>query len=387
MQTSLQRSLDKVTLLPFKWLLNQFLHVFLILKTRKNIASDEIKTVAIFKYKGLGSIIQSTVILQNIRKTYPQAKLIYVSTKQNQGLLSQIKIIDETLLLDDSHIWSLLRRIVPFLFLLRSKKIDLAFDLELYSNFSSLILGLSGARHRLGFYYSGKKPSQGIYTQIQFFNQNTDVTKVYNDLFAQTSHNPDIKSLYPFALNQADIQNTLTQYGLQQGCYICVNVNASDLRIERRWPSTYFVAFINQFMQEYPHFSIVLIGTKQEHAYTTSVQNQTDAPEKLLVLAGKTSIPSLLHILKGSKLLLTNDTGPMHMSAALKTPCVALFGPCHPVQYQSQIVGEILYQQMPCSPCVHLSVTPPCKGDNQCMKQINPNTVFAAVERVLKIAY
>jgi ADP-heptose:LPS heptosyltransferase len=387
MQTSLQRSLDKVILLPFKWLLNQILRVFVILRPPRNIASSDIKTVAVFKYKGLGSIIQSTVVLQNIRKTYPQAKLIYVSTKQNHGLLSQIKIIDETLLLDDNDVWSLLRRIVPFLFLLRNKKIDLAFDLELYSNFSSLILGLSRARQRLGFYHNGTKPTQGIYTQIQFFDQHTDITTVYNNLFAKTSHNPDVKSLYPFALNQVDIQNTLTQHGLQVGSYICVNVNASDLRIERRWPSTYFVAFINQFIQQYPNYSIVLIGTKQEHTYTSSVQNQTDAPEKLLVLAGKTSITSLLHILKGSKLLLTNDTGPMHMAAALKTPCVALFGPCHPVQYQSQIVGEILYQRMPCSPCVHLSVTPPCKGDNQCMKQISPNSVFSAVERVMTTVY
>lgn len=140
-------------------------------------------------------------------------------------------------------------------------------------------------------------------------------------------------------------------------------------------------------MLQYPEYGIVLIGTQQEREYTESIQLLTDSPNKIQVLAGKTNITALMHLLKGSKLLLTNDTGPMHMAAALKTPCVALFGPCHPVQYQSQIVGEILYQQMPCSPCVHLSVTPPCKGDNQCMKQINPNTVFGAVERVLKMEY
>lgn len=387
MQTSLQRSLDKLFLWPIKWLINNTLRLSMKLSSEKNVAKDNIKTIAVFKYKGLGSIIQSTVLLQNIRANYPQAHLLYVSTKQNKGILSQIKTIDETILLDDGSLWNLIRNMPRFILMLRKKNITLGFDLELYANFSSIIFGLSRSRHRLGFYHKGQTPKKGIYTQVHFFDQQASVTNEYNKLFAYTNHTPHIQSLYAFNLELNDLQQTLASYKLDFHNYICVNVNASDLRIERRWPSTYYVELINKLMLQYPEYGIVLIGTQQEREYTESIQLLTDSPNKIQVLAGKTNITALMHLLKGSKLLLTNDTGPMHMAAALKTPCVALFGPCHPVQYQSQIVGEILYQQMPCSPCVHLSVTPPCKGDNQCMKQINPNTVFGAVERVLKMEY
>jgi ADP-heptose:LPS heptosyltransferase len=95
----------------------------------------------------------------------------------------------------------------------------------------------------------------------------------------------------------------------------------------------------------------------------------------------------LLDLIKNVKLMITNDTGPMHMAFAIGTPTVSLFGPCSPQQYGSQSLGiknnASFYKKLYCSPCVHDFIVPPCKGDNQCMKKIMVNEVFLQVKKII----
>ena len=98
----------------------------------------------------------------------------------------------------------------------------------------------------------------------------------------------------------------------------------------------------------------------------------------IINLSGKTNLHELVETLRTADLLITNDTGPMHVANSLNTNVLALFGPCSPKQYGLGKNIKTIYKNVYCSPCVHEFVVPPCKGDNQCMKLISVDEVFEA---------
>jgi ADP-heptose:LPS heptosyltransferase len=95
-------------------------------------------------------------------------------------------------------------------------------------------------------------------------------------------------------------------------------------------------------------------------------------------------LPELITLIAGADLLITNDTGPMHLAFALKVPTVSLFGPCSPQQYGGTAKTISVYKNVYCSPCVHDFLIPPCKGDNQCMKKISVTEVIEAVRKAMQ---
>jgi len=165
---------------------------------------------------------------------------------------------------------------------------------------------------------------------------------------------------------------------------IVINPNASDLRLERRWPASSFVKLISELQSNYPNYTIYLVGNKQESAYVNEIHAHFLSNELVVNTAGKLNLNELIALLKQASLIITNDTGPLHLSLALRKPTIGLFGPCSPDQYGQMETCLPVYQNVYCSPCVHEFINPPCAGDNQCMKQIEVNKVLEAIKQLLK---
>lgn len=353
-----------------------------ILRLNHSLDKD-FKTIAVCKYKGLGSIVQATPLLQTLRARYPNARIVFVSTKGNKGLLEKMDCIDETVLLDDSGFAKLAFSYPGFVTKLISLRIGLFIDLEIYSNFSSLSTTLSMARNRLGFYLRASHYRMGIYTHMMYYNTSVPIMQTYLQM-ARLLGVPEhqvVQHLYPFKTSEAD--QVEVPYVNK---YMVININASDLRIERRWPLDHFEALVLGLRNTYPELDIVLIGSKSEAAYVNDFHERFD-DWKVSSVAGKTTFNQLMYVLDKAELLITNDTGPLHLAASLGKPTVALFGPCAPAQYGSMDRVIPVYKGLYCSPCVHEFDIPPCLGDNQCMKQIQVNQVMEAVSKALKGAF
>lgn len=338
------------------------------------------KTIAVCKYKGLGSIVQATPLLQTLRKKYPNAHIVFVSTKGNKGLLEKIDCIDEVVLLDDSGFTNLALSYPGFVAKLISLRIGLFIDLEIYSNFSSLTTTLSMARNRLGFYLRASHYRMGVYTHMMYYNTSVPIMQTYLQMarLLGAAENEVVTTLYAFKTSDAD--NIEIPH---LGKYVTININASDLRIERRWPLDQFEGLVKAFRERYPEYHIVLIGAKNEADYVAHFHERFDDMH-ISSVAGKTTFNQLMRVLDNSELLITNDTGPLHLAASLDKPTVALFGPCAPAQYGSMDKVVPVYKGLYCSPCVHEFDIPPCMGDNQCMQQIAVSQVMRAVEKAMK---
>ena len=102
--------------------------------------------------------------------------------------------------------------------------------------------------------------------------------------------------------------------------------------------------------------------------------------DKAVNLAGETSLPELAHLYKNALMLITTDSGPMHLAAAVGTPVIALFGPTDPQRTGPYGDGHVIIRiDLPCSPCL-LKRCPTKK----CMQDILPEQVMAAIEHKLE---
>lgn len=331
----------------------------------------------------MGSIIQATPLIQTLRKNYPDSKIIFITTSGNAALLKHVPEIDEVILVSDSSIWSIVRSSFKTILKLWRIKPELYFDMEFYSNYSGIMTTLSKATNRFGFYNPEKAYRKGIYNYLVPFSVDVPISETYLQFADLLNCDHKITRLkIELPSSNSEFKNKIR---LSEGeKYIIVNPNASDLRLERRWPKKSFTDVLAFLLTHYPLYKIILIGNKTEADYVNEIAVTFEKDSNLIDSSGKLTLSELILLIAGADLMLTNDTGPMHIAFALNIKTISLFGPCSPKQYGTIKNGITFYKKVDCSPCVHNSLIPPCKGNNICMKNISVPEVKEALEESIR---
>jgi ADP-heptose:LPS heptosyltransferase len=142
-----------------------------------------------------------------------------------------------------------------------------------------------------------------------------------------------------------------------------------------------FVKAVQQISARYPQGEWLLFGAPGEKALGEALHDGLDGtPHQNLI--GKTTLAELIQQLHGCRLLLTNDTGTMHLAAALGVPTVSVFASTEPVLTGPLGTGHhIVRHHVPCSPCFKRE----CPfGHYRCMTGVSPERVAAEVEKALE---
>jgi len=191
---------------------------------------------------------------------------------------------------------------------------------------------------------------------------------------ARTESLERLQSLLPGGLNGAPPQG-----------YVALQLGASEDR--RRWPVARF-AQVAQGLAEAGHVP-VLVGTAQEKNLGQRLRAQITTP--VIDLMGETDLPGLAAILTHCRLLITNDTGTMHLAAGLGVPCLAIFlATAQPWDTGPYLPGSICLEpdfptaNGPCHPCGFGQACPHlCEGTEACRLAIAPQTVLALARHML----
>ena len=149
----------------------------------------------------------------------------------------------------------------------------------------------------------------------------------------------------------------------------------------KRWPIENFAGVIREVSRRNPEALWLLFGGANDRTLCRELETSANVPS--INLAGKTSLRQLMAMLKICRVLVTNDTGPMHVAAALGTPVVVPFGSTTPTLTAPGLPGDshhhLLTSQVPCSPCFRRT----CPIDLRCMKDITVEMVVESVCSVL----
>ena len=145
----------------------------------------------------------------------------------------------------------------------------------------------------------------------------------------------------------------------------------------KRWPTEHFATLAQKLIAENPNIQIVLLGSKSDHALGQEITSQVKINGNLHNWCGNTSLDEAIALIGMSKAVVSNDSGLMHIAAALNTPQVAIFGSSDPVHTPPlSDKAQVIWLNMPCSPC-HKRECP--LGHLRCLKDILPEQVLATL--------
>ena len=150
--------------------------------------------------------------------------------------------------------------------------------------------------------------------------------------------------------------------------------------LNKRWPIEHFVELVRLLAAQSADTRFLIMGSSDDRPLGDLLA--AVAPERSMNLAGKTSLPEMVECLRRCAMLVTNDSGPMHVAAALGKPVIALFGPTDP--RRTGPYGQLartLQHPLPCVPCLKSN----CRNAQplECLKMISPAMVFERVRQLL----
>ncbi|WP_302367424.1 glycosyltransferase family 9 protein [Brachyspira aalborgi] len=365
------------------------------LNINHSITKENVKNVVIAKYLGLGSIVRSQVIIEDIKTVFPNAKIYYLTSKKNKAIFDIIRNVDKVFTIDDAGIISMAFSTFNLIKNLLKIKADVFMDLEVYSRYSTCISIMSCARNRYGFFRHDIHWHIGVYTHMLYFNNQKNISEIYLQLSKYlTRSDNNYKSLPSFNFRE-DNKKEVEDYFLknlkrkEKDLYIGINANASELALERRYPPAYFTELIENLLN-IKNVYIFLIGSPSERQYLEKeIYNKLNAKnrDKVFLTAGLFSLNGSIYLLSKFDLFITTDSGPLHFAYAQNINIISVWGPCSHFHYGiKNYKNDIaINTNAYCSPCIHLTIRPPCRGHNICLQKIYPKIIYDKVIEHFKI--
>lgn len=362
-----------------------------LLRRDHTIRESNVRCIVVAKYYGMGSIIHATPMLRALKAQFPKARLVFVTRKNNRELFAHFPVIDEVLLVNDDSLLPFIFSNIRLLGTLMRRHVDLFFDLELFSAYGALVSLFSLTRNRFGFLCGLETDFKTfLYTHLMYFNFQMPIRVCYLQLarlagIAGDASSDLLKPVIPesqHAAMQEKLDRILQPLQANKGL-LAININASDLMLERRWPLERFEQVTRHFTRR--GYCILFVGSADERNYAQGLLDRLrDVSEQTANVCGNFTLPEFFALLEKCDALLSGDTGIMNFAYALNVPTVSLWGPCSPIQYHVENgTTRAVWKPAYCSPCVHRFLTPPCRGNNVCMVLIAASDAIKAIEDLL----
>lgn len=334
------------------------------------------KNILVIKLRYIGDVLLCTPVLQSIKKAFPNARLTVAVNPGTEDMLAHHPSVDEVLVVEKGPLRTQLR----FLSEIRRRRFDCVVDLT-DGDRSALLAWLSGAPVRIGF--NDEHRWRGLlYTEIaapsahERHRIDRDLA-VLRPLHLSASHR--VPTLEVTGEDEREADRILQEVGVpRQTAARLIMLQPGARYWFKAWPEDRFVALADRLSKDLDCH--VLVGGDQRDAELAErISHRTKA--SCTVLAGRATLRQFAALLKRCMLFVGNDSGAMHIAAAVGTPLVALFGPSDPAEWgPCGELTEVIYKGLDCRICFH----PTCRrGDASCMRLITVEEVYAAVQRVL----
>ena len=335
--------------------------------------------ILVVKPSSLGDIIHAFPAVDLIRREYPEATITWLVNDAFAGIIDLLPGIDDVVLFRRQR-WGRPRHwgeLCGFVRDLRQRSFDVAVDFQGLLR-SGLLSWLSGAPVRIGF-RSAREGARLFYTEKVMLPANL-VHAVDKNVFLVRSalriggevRQPPLRQHHDYAKFARQL---LERHCLDEGDGLLA-VGAGARWESKRWPPAFFARVLDLVAERRPGTAIWLLGSADEQEPSAEVCANCRVA-KPVNLAGQTNLGALCEMLRASDVLLTNDSGPMHLAAALQTPTVALFGATSPDLTGPYGPGHhVFVGKCEGSPCLRRTCP---LGTYECLDSVPPRKVGEAV--------
>jgi heptosyltransferase-2 len=347
-----------------------------------SLVAKEIGRVVVRGTNWVGDSVMSVPALRALRRVLPDAKITLVIRPGVRGLFADADFIDELLVYDRRSMFSAFGQVAEW----KKRNFDLAL---LFQNAfeAALIPFLAGVPIRLG--YATESRQAMLSHPLALPDWRSTRHEVFYYLYLVTALEQLLYQTSTICEADPDASLELSESRRQEAAQILqaigVNSDRSIVAIcpgsinsrAKRWPAESFAQLADRLLEE--RRQVVLVGSKAEVDVSQEVTRRMR--NKPVVLTGKTTIDQLTSVLGVVDLVVTNDTGPAHIAAALGRPTLVIFGPTNPLTtrpFSGQ--AEILRHPPDCAPCMLRD----CPIDHRCMTAIKVEEVLENSNAMLK---
>ena len=354
------------------------------------------KRILVIRLDLIGDLVLSLTVVRALKRTYPEAEIDLLALPASAKVAKYDPNLSE-IIPYDPNIWrrpkALLqpekwRETISVLRRLRAQHYDLA--ISVYARWAALLAMLSGARRRVGY---GPEGFPGFMTDsvpggvpgrwrhwapLDNKHEVDYCLELARVAGATLTPGDRIPRLYVDKRTHLEVEELLRQEGVQSTLpgkpLIICHINSNNGQ-SKRWPIPYWARLIDRLVrQEGAH--VVLTGATIDLPQIEAVTKRMR--ERAINLAGRTSLTQLAALLQRADLLISGDSGPLHMGVACGTPIIGIYGPTNPL-LGGPVSSDatVLRSGIWCSPCYDAKQPADCPFyTTQCMKNITPTQVF-----------
>ncbi|HMB32010.1 MAG TPA: glycosyltransferase family 9 protein [Desulfohalobiaceae bacterium] len=324
----------------------------------------------------LGDVSRGFCLVSLIKGWYPQSTVTWLIEPQWTELIRYHPMVDRTIVFDRPS-WR--QGLVDVHKQLRSTHFDCVLDLQRHLK-SGLFSFFSRAKYRIGFHPKNSKEGNWLFNNIYISYQSEQYPKIFHYLeFIKYLGIPLLKDLN-FGLSNIDIGSLNTELAKWLHPPFLAIILGSTWQTKEWFFDQYF-SLIQDLIYT-TRLQIVLLDAKSKLEMACSLDKKIDHP-RLVNLVGMTSVLELAAILKQACLAVGPDCGAGHLSSAVGTPYVSLFGPTSPERtapYGSEYL--VVKSDVSCSPCYKRKCP---KNDRYCMREISVKEVKGKIFQGLNI--
>jgi lipopolysaccharide heptosyltransferase I len=340
-------------------------------------------SILIVKLSAIGDVVHSLPLLEVLRKNFPEARIDWLVEEEGSQIIEGHKDLDRVIV---SHrkSWqkrflrvnqkaAVLKEIREFIGSLRTLQYDLVIDLQgLFK--SGLLTGLSRGRRKIGFTGGGKEGSYLFLTERpHFFDYDKHALDRY--LAAAESLSCTINSFkgeIPIRpIDKERVDRLLRHHSLDQEVMVAINPVARWAT--KLWDEQNYAPLADKLQRELS-CKVLFTGSKGDRPLIARIVERMETHP--LNLAGEVNLKELAYLYTRCRLVISTDTGPMHIAAAMNTPVVALFGPTAP--WRTGPYGRahrVIREELSCSPCFKKKCS-----HRSCMSSITVDRVFGTAK-------
>jgi lipopolysaccharide heptosyltransferase II len=331
----------------------------------------EMKKVLFFKPGAIGDLLHTLPALKALRKKFPSAHVTVVVSPGLESLIQGTLVADRVLVFDKVKFKRHLMDFIGFGLRVREEHYDLFIDMQ--PSMRSMVLRLlSGARHILVY-----RKNKGSKAGARRLHAAENFLETLSSLSIDGSVDNIELPVTPGALKNIDQFLSERRIDVNRPL-IALNCSVGAARPARNWFPERFAALADRLIDELCA-QVIFVGGNEDRELVRNVM--ADMKKKAVSAAGDLSISDSAALLARCNCLVSADTGPLHLSTAVQTPVVGLFGPTDPRRTGPIGRGhQVIRRELACVPCEKKD----CPLDTRaCMADITVDEVFKAVGRVL----
>ena len=327
----------------------------------------------------IGDAVMSQPLLAGIKDSHPDAVIDVLATPWVAPVYRACSEVADLIEADLRHgqlQWNLRRALAT-----QIKKRGYAACYVLPNSLkSALIPYLASIPVRIG--YQGEL-RRFLLTEVKANSPKTQripMVEHYGNL-CKPSRNPDstfrLPNLKPSALALEAARTALQAAGIEQNRFFVLCPGA-EYGPSKRWPAAHFAALAESILARHPTASVILLGSASDRLIGEAIVSTIAPTSRIFNWCGSTSLDEAIAIISMSSKVVSNDSGLMHIAAALQVPQVAIFGSSDPNHTPpNSAKAKIISLHLPCSPC-HQRECP--LGHLNCLNQMSAEQVFALIQ-------